>query len=147
MARLLRIGFRLIGLAILIAGLLLFGFILYKGSRPMHISEAHGMSYWQFMTNRIDAIRRLPAKCQWLHVTGYLLSVPLYPALYTFVGVFPNSFLAGHLQPDARIPKQVAWLDASGIWWSLVETISWEAWVTRHVPGVMPECNLKSLYP
>jgi len=55
---------------------------------------ANGMTYWQFMRERIGAIRELPAKCQQMHFTGYAIAVPLYPALYTFVGLFPDSYLA-----------------------------------------------------
>ena len=32
--------------------------------------------------------------------------------------------------------------DAPATWWSLVEIVCWEAWVTQHIPTVMPECNL-----
>lgn len=97
------------------------------------------------MEERIHAIRQLPAKCQQLHFTGNALAVPFYPILYTFVGVFLNSFFAGHHQPDPSIPKGVRWLEAPDVWWSLVEMVSWEAWVTPHVPVIMPECNLKEL--
>jgi hypothetical protein len=41
------------------------------------------MNYWQFMRERIGAIRETPAKCQQMHFTGYLIAVPVYPVLYT----------------------------------------------------------------
>ncbi len=141
----LRLCFRLLGLATLAAGLVFVAFVVYKGARPMHIQEAYGMTYWQFMRDRIGAIRQLPSTCQQLHFTGYALAVPLDPIRYTVVGVFPNSFLEGHLQPDSSIPKGIRWFDAADVWWLLVETISWEAWETPHVPGILPECNLRAI--
>ena len=104
----------------------------------------NGMTYRQFMRDRIGAIRELPAKCQQMHFAGYLLAVPLYPVLYTYVGLFPDSFLAQHTQPHPAIPKNVKLVDALNTWWSLVEIVSWDAWVTPHVPQIMPECNLNA---
>ena len=139
----LRMLIRVILALVLIAGLILVAFVAHKGSQPMQQDSANGMSYWQFMRERIGAIRELPAKCQQMHFTGYLLAVPLYPALYTYVGLFPNSFLARHTQPHPSLPKNVQLGDVLNTWWSLVETVSWDAWVTPHVPHIMPECNLK----
>ena len=42
----------------------------------------------------------------------------------------------------SSIPKDIGWFDAPDTWWWLVEDVSWEAWVTQHLPTVMPECNL-----
>jgi hypothetical protein len=58
--------------------------------------------------------------------------------LYTYVGLFPDSYLARHTQPHLSIPKNVQLADAPDTWWSLVEDVSWEAWVTPHLPSVMP---------
>ncbi|MDI6694259.1 MAG: hypothetical protein QME21_04375 [Anaerolineales bacterium] len=129
---------------ILVAGLVLVAFAGYKGSQPMPQAEANGLTYWQFMRERISAIRELPAKCQQMHFTGYLIAVPVYPVLYTYAGMFPDSFLARHTQPHPAIPKDVRLADAPATWWSLVEIVSWDAWVTPHVPQIMPECNLKT---
>ena len=109
----------------------------------MQLANANGMTYWQFMRERIGAIRELPAKCQQMHFTSFAIAVPLYPALYTYVGIYPQSYLARHTQPDPSIPKDIGWSDAPDTWWRLVEDVSWEAWVTRHLPTVMLECNLK----
>ena len=79
---------------VLIAGLFFAAFVVYKGSQPMQQDGANGMSYWQFVRERISAIRELPAKCQQMHITDYLIAVPIYPVLYTYVGMFPDSFLA-----------------------------------------------------
>ena len=133
---------RLLLVLALVAGLVLVAFVAYKGSQPMQQEGADGMTYWQFVGERIGAIRELPAKCQQMHFTGYVLAVPLYPVLYTYVGMFPESFLAQHTQPHPAIPKDVQLVDAPATWWSLVEIVSWDAWVTPHVPKIMPECSL-----
>ena len=109
----------------------------------MQLAGADGMTYWQFLRERIGAIRELPAKCQQMHFTSFAIAVPLYPALYTYVGIYPESYLARHTQPDPSIPKNIDWSDAPDTWWHLVEDVSWEAWVTQHLPTVMPECNLQ----
>jgi hypothetical protein len=136
--------FRVFLALILIAVLIFVGYTAYKGSQPMQQDGANGMTYWQFMRERIDSIRELPSKCQQLHFTAYLLAVPLYPVLYTYVGLYPDGFLAQHTQPHPAIPEDVRLIDAPGTWWSLVEIVSWDAWVTPHLPTVMPECNLQS---
>ena len=127
---------------VLIAVLVLVAFVAYKGSQPMQQVDANGMTYWQFVRERLVAIRELPAKCQQMHFTSFAIAVPLYPALYTLVGLYPDSYIARHTQPDPSIPKKINWSNALNTWWSLVEDVSWEAWVTQHLPSVMPECNL-----
>lgn len=83
--------FRAILALVLIADLILVAFVGYKGSQPMQQVGANGMTYLQFMRDRIGAIHAQPAKCQQMHLTAYLLAVPIYPVLYTYVGMFPNS--------------------------------------------------------
>jgi hypothetical protein len=133
---------RLLLAFILIAGLILVAFITYQGSQHMPQAGAYGMTYWQFLRERIGAILELPAKCQQMHFTSFAIAVSFYPALYTYDGLYPDSFIARHTQPDPSIPKNITWSDAPGTWWSLVEDVSWEAWVTQHMPTIMPECNL-----
>jgi hypothetical protein len=135
---------RIVSIFIIVGILLSVVFVAYKGSQPMAIKDANGMTYWQFMSDRIKVIRELPAKCQQLYITGYALAVPFYPALYTFEGLFPDNSLTQHTQPDPAIPKNIHGYEVPDTWWSLVETISWQAWVTPHLPTIMPECNLKA---
>jgi hypothetical protein len=52
---------RLLLALVLIAGLIFVAFVAYKGSQPMQQNDANGMSYWQFVRDRIGAIRELPA--------------------------------------------------------------------------------------
>ena len=53
---------RLLLALILIAGLVIVAFIVYKGSQPMQQGGANGMTYWQFVRERIGVIRELPPK-------------------------------------------------------------------------------------
>ncbi len=129
--------------AVLIFVLVLGSFIAYRGSQPMGIKEAHGLTYWQFVSNRVNAIEAMPSKCQRMHFTGFAIAITIYPTLYTYIGLYPDSLLARHAMPDPHIPKHVNWPDVPNTWWSLVESVSWEAWVTPHLPNILPECNLK----
>ena len=139
----LRFALRIFFTLIIIVVLVSIGFVVYKGSQPMSIQGAHGLTYWQFMNNRLQKIQGMQANCQELHITDFALSVPFYPVLYTFDGLYPASLLARMTMPDPAIPKNVRWYQVPGTWWSLVETISWEALVTPHLPAIMPQCNLK----
>jgi len=47
---------------ILIAGLVFVAFAVYKGSQPMQQDAANGMTYWQFVRERISATCNLLAK-------------------------------------------------------------------------------------
>jgi hypothetical protein len=116
---------RVILALILIAGLVLVAFVAYKGSQPMHQVGANGMTYWQFMRERIGAIHELPAKCLSLYLVSYL-TVPPYALMYTCVGVFPESYQARHTNPnDPWLPKTVIQAgDAPGAWWSQMEKMS-----------------------
>ena len=132
---------RVILVFILIAGLVFVAFAGYKGSQPMQQAEANGMTYWQFMRERIQAISGLPAKCRSLYLVSYL-TVPPYALMYTYVGVFPESYLARHTNPnDPWLPKTLIWAsDAPSAWWSQVEKMTWHALTADR--GPLPECNL-----
>ena len=77
------------------------------------------------MRERIGAIRELPAKCRSLYLVSYL-TVPPYALMYICVGVFPESYLARHTNPnDPWLPKTVIQAgDAPGAWWSQMEKMS-----------------------
>lgn len=107
----------------------------------MQQDGANGMTYWQFMRKRIGTIRDLSVKCQQLYFTSYSIVVPIRAELYTS----PESFVARHTQPHPNIPEDVKLSGAPATWWSLVEIVSWDAWVIPHVPQIMPECNIPML--
>lgn len=101
-------------LVVILIGVLVFvAFAGYKGSQPMQREGANDMTYWQFMRERIIAIRELPAKCQQMYFTSSAIAVPLYSALYTFIGIYPESYLARHsvfhLQIQEPSTCELAW--------------------------------------
>ncbi len=83
-------------------------FIGYKANQPMDIpGVSEGMTYVEFMQDRVDAAQTIePSRCGW----GMMLS------------------LAKMTAPDPDIPKEVdgaKWYDVPGIWWEVVERLSW----------------------
>ena len=109
------------------AGLVFIGF---KANQPMSVSDApQGMTYIEFMQDRIEAAKTVePSRCGW----GMMLSLatlgPIYSVLYTAVAINPDSTLAKMTASDPDIPINVAdakWYDVPGIWWGVVERLSW----------------------
>jgi len=109
------------------AGLVFIGF---KANQPMSVSDApQGMTYIEFMQDRIEAAKTVePSRCGW----GMMLSLatlgPIYSVVYTAVAINPDSTLAKMTASDPDIPINVAdakWYDVPGIWWGVVERLSW----------------------
>lgn len=109
------------------AGLVFIGF---KANQPMSVAGApEGMTYFEFMKDRIDAAKTVePSRCGW----GMMLSLaalgPIYSVVYTTVAINPDGTLAKMVAPDPDIPKDVngaKWYDVPGIWWGVVERLSW----------------------
>lgn len=126
----------------LLTGFLLGLFIVYKVNQPMKISQVPvGMTYWQFMQDRLDAAEGVkPARCGYGMLGFYTLTVPFYSVLYTHVGLHPDGFLAKVTARDANIPKNVQatpWHRIPDLWWGVVERLSWSS-LARPGPG----CNL-----
>lgn len=105
-------------------------FIAYRGNQPMSVLQApEGMTYWQFMADRLDAAKSvMPSRCGW----GMMLSLaalgPIYSLVYTDVAIFPQGKLAKFTAPDPDIPKDVAgakWQEIPDIWWRTIERLSW----------------------
>ena len=88
-----------------------------------------GMTFVEFIQDRIDAAKTVePSRCGW----GMMLSLatlgPIYSVVYTVVAVNPDGTLAKMTASDPDIPKNVAgakWYDVPGIWWGVVERLSW----------------------
>ena len=121
-------------------------FMTYKANQPMTVTEApKGMSYVEFMQDRLDAAKTVkPSQCGW----GMMLSLaaigPIYSIVYTAVGVNPHGFLAKVTAPDRDIPKGVAgaqWYEVPGIWWGVVEHLSWTMLGKQRTPG----CQFRSV--
>jgi len=109
------------------AGLIFVGF---KANQPMSVAGApQGMTYTEFMNDRIDAAKTVePSRCGW----GMMLSLaalgPIYSVVYTAVAINPEGTLAKITASDPDIPKGVEgakWYEVPGIWWSVVEQLSW----------------------
>lgn len=133
-----RIFFRTVALIIVLAIMAGVLFVAYKGNQPMNVPEApKGMTYFQFIADRVDAAKTVkPGRCGW--GTFIFLGVlgPVYSIVYTEVGVHPNGWIAKGVAPDADIPKDVgdaSWYDIPGIWWNVVEHLSWTTLAKQNV--------------
>ncbi len=109
------------------AGLIFVGF---KANQPMMVAGApEGMTYVEFMKDRIDAAKTVePSRCGW----GMMLSLatlgPIYSVVYTVVAINPDGKLAKLTASNPDIPKGVKgakWYEVPGIWWRVVERLSW----------------------
>ena len=109
------------------AGLIFIG---YKANQPMSVAGApKGMTYVEFIQDRLEAAKTVePSRCGW----GMMLSLaaigPIYSVVYTDVAIHPGGFLDQVTAPDSDIPSRVAeakWYEVPGIWWNLVERLSW----------------------
>ena len=109
------------------AGLVFIGF---KANQPMSVSDApKEMTYIEFMKDRIDAAKTVePSRCGWGMILSLATLGPIYSVVYTVVAVNPDGTLAKMTASDPDIPKNVAdakWYDVPGIWWGVVERLSW----------------------
>jgi hypothetical protein len=122
-----------------------FLFIGYMGSQPMKVAQApKGMTYWQFMSDRLDAAQTVqPARCGWGMLGSFFILGPVYSGVYTDVALDPKGFFARVTAPDPDIPKGVVgaqWYEVPGIWWNVVEHLSWTMLAKKH-----PACNMRPI--
>jgi hypothetical protein len=106
-------------------------FIGYKANQPMMVAGApKGMTYVEFIQDRLDAAQTVkPSRCGW----GMMLSLaalgPIYSVVYTSVAIHPDGQLAKMTTAsDPDIPTCVVgakWYEVPGIWWGVVERLSW----------------------
>lgn len=115
-------------------------FIGYKANQPMSVAGAPaGMTYVEFIQDRLDAAQTVkPSRCGW----GMMLSLaalgPIYSMVYTDVAIHPGGFLDKVTAPDPDIPSGVAeakWYEVPGIWWNVVERLSWTMLGKSHPYG------------
>jgi hypothetical protein len=95
----------------------------------MQVSQTpRGMTYFEFITDRIDAAKTVqPSRCGWGVMLSLVILGPIYSFVYTEVGIHPDGILARGSAPDSDIPKDVAgaqWYEVPGIWWNTVERLS-----------------------
>lgn len=129
-ASLIRVGF----LSVLLVGLVFAGFVIHEAAQPVgrvgadpagQQADLGDLSYWEFMTSRLDASRETPVNCHRTRLIALALGLPLYPALYTYIGLYPESSLARHVQPSPLIPQQITWQEVPETWFRLVKEVSW----------------------
>jgi hypothetical protein len=145
MHNIIRFVFRAITLIVLIFLVSCAGFVGIRGNQPMSISQVpSGMTYWEFIQDRLDAAKEVqPARCGTGKLTFFAVMTPFYSALYTYVGIHPDGFLAKVTMHDGNIPTGVAGADLTqvpDIWWKTVERLSWSALARR-----TPACNFRSV--
>ncbi|GAP13191.1 hypothetical protein LARV_00942 [Longilinea arvoryzae] len=121
---------KVISVAMILAICVPLLFVAYKGSQPMQVSQTpSGMTYWQFIADRIDAAKEVkPSRCGWGMFLSLVALGPLYSVVYTDIGIHPDGFLASVTAPDSDIPKGVenaSWDQVPRIWWNVVEQLSW----------------------
>ena len=128
-----------VGVVLVCAGLIFIG---YKANQPMSVAGApKGITYVEFIQDRLDAAQTIqPSRCGW----GMMLSLaalgPIYSVVYTDVAIHPDGFLDKVTAPDPDIPTGVAgakWYEIPGIWWNVVERLSWTMLGKPHSVG----CN------
>lgn len=109
------------------AGLIFIGF---KANQPMSIPGApEGVTYVEFMQDRIDSAKTVePSRCGWGMMLSLTVLGPIYSVVYTTVAINPDGTLAKMTASDPDIPKglkDVKWYELPGIWWGVVERLSW----------------------
>jgi hypothetical protein len=95
------------------------------------------MTYFQFITNRLNAAKAIkPARCGWGAMLFLAVLGPVYSLVYTEVGVRPEGWIARGVAADADIPRGVEnspWYEIPGIWWNVVERLSWTTLAEQNV--------------
>jgi hypothetical protein len=109
------------------AGLIFIGYI---ANQPMSVGGAPvGMTFIEFIKDRIDAAKTVePSRCGWGMILSLAVLGPIYSVVYTAVAINPDCTLAKMTASDPDIPKGVEdarWYDVPGIWWGVVERLSW----------------------
>jgi hypothetical protein len=128
--------FRMILVLVIVIAITITGFVIVKGSQPIGIlgDDPNGdnavlgdMNYWEYMANRLHASSETPANCHKTRLVYLAIALPVYPAMYTYVALFPESSLARHIQPSSLIPESISLREIPDTWWQLVKEVSWLA--------------------
>jgi hypothetical protein len=131
-----RLLFKLSLVMLLVAVVAIAGIIFVKGSQPMGVAgvdpkgqnaNLDDMSYWEFMSGSLAASRETPVNCHRTRLIYLAISLPVYPLIYTYVALYPDSYLAQHIQPSSLVPDPISLEQVPDTWWALVKEISWFA--------------------
>lgn len=133
-------------------------FVAWQSNRPLGdgfpSGEFSDFSYWQYLADRLQANAGTPPECRNTRLVFLAIAVPLYPAVYTLAGLYPESGLARHIAPDPRRPARLTWRQAPETWWRLVVEFTWMAfthpqWDIRPKIGdrvnIDKQCTLSNL--
>lgn len=134
---------RIILAAVLLAAAALGGFVVTKGSQPMRPSEAQGLTYLQFMTDRWQATQKLPEECHARWAVIWLTHPPLtllYGTLFTVKALYPDAPIY-ITQTGITVPEAITWADAPDAFWSVVEQMAVVTFM--RVEGM--ECGLRGV--
>jgi hypothetical protein len=121
---------KMFGKAVILMICLGLVFVGFNANQPMAVPEApEGMTYFEFMQDQIDAAKTVkPSRCGWGMMLSLATLAPIYSVVYTVVAINPEGTLAKMTASDPDIPKGVEgarWYDVPGIWWGVVEQLSW----------------------
>lgn len=145
--------FRMMLVLIIVIAITITGFVIVKGSQPIGRvgTDPNGnsgvlgdMNYWEYMANRLQASSDTPANCHRTRLVYLAIALPVYPVVYTYVAMFPESSLATHIQPSPLIPELTTWRDMPETWWQLVKEVSWLAFTEpqrNYIPAVGEKVN------
>lgn len=119
-----------------------------QGHQPMRVAAAPaGMSYFQFLGDRIEAAKIVqPARCGWGMLGSLAVLGPVYSLVYTHAGIHPDGLIARLTAADPAIPRGVAgasWQQVPRIWWGVVEQLSWRMLAEPAPYG----CQLRPVVP
>lgn len=129
LSRLVNFLVRLVLALLVVATLTLAGSVAVRSSQPMGLYSAaensqSAMNYWQYMADRLAASRQTPTNCHRTRLIYLVVALQVYPILYTYVALYPESSLARHIQPSPLLPEPITWQQVPKTWWRLVERVS-----------------------
>ena len=116
-------------------------YLAWRAGQPMDLPQFHGLTYYQYLKWRKDALHQMAVEyrashptakmgggldmCYYVDVTGDLaITLPL-TGFYTLSGAFPNlqKFVASY--DRGYIPRNMTLLTFMPTWWLTFEKLTW----------------------
>ena len=130
--------------------------IYFRGSQPIDVPEARGITFWQFIKERWEAYRTVDAKISVLpqYLGCHNDIIRLLPSTlrgafnFSYASLYPESKLAEAFRywevtaPDPILPKlkQKNIVEIPDVFWSYFERAYWRGLVT--LDNLAGECQL-----
>ena len=130
--------------------------IYFRGTQPLEIEEARGITFWQFIRERWDAWAEVNARISALpQYAGCRNDVLHYTPLnfkgainFTYASLYPESKLAKAFlywekeKPDPVLPnlQTVPWHEAPNVFWDYLSRAYWRGLVT--IDYMAGQCQL-----